>query len=101
MPAVKRESSSTPSLDSDLINLTTPSTPKKAKPSPKKEKGSPNKPKQIKQPWTEQEDTIFVELIEEVLKESLYAKVKVDGRLQRESPAVRAHLIALTGDELT
>ncbi|OCF60656.1 hypothetical protein L486_00292 [Kwoniella mangroviensis CBS 10435] len=97
MPAVKRESSSTPSIDSELLQKTPPSTPspKKARGSPKKEKGSPTKPKHVKQSWTPQEDNIFLELIEELLKESLYAKVKADGRLQRESPAVRAHLIAL------
>ncbi|WWC94221.1 hypothetical protein V866_001061 [Kwoniella sp. B9012] len=97
MPAVKRESSSTPSNNSGLLQVAPPSTPSpnRARGSPKKENGAPTKPKHVKQSWTPEEDIIFLELIEELLKEGLYAKVKGDGRLQRESSAVRAHLIAL------
>ncbi|WWC62012.1 uncharacterized protein I303_104599 [Kwoniella dejecticola CBS 10117] len=95
MPAAKREPSTTPSLEDTKPSL--PSTPqKKARnnTTPKKTSSSPDKPKYVKQNWTAQEDAIFVEMIEEVLKEGLYAKIKNDGRLQREGPAVRAHLIA-------
>ncbi|WWC89279.1 uncharacterized protein L201_004200 [Kwoniella dendrophila CBS 6074] len=97
MPGVKRESTSTSSPDPDLepiIKKTPPSTPnsKKAKTTPKEE--TPNKPKHTKQSWTEDEEIVFTELIGEVLKENLYAKIKLDGRLQRESPAVTAHLKA-------
>ncbi|WRT66415.1 uncharacterized protein IL334_003371 [Kwoniella shivajii] len=93
MPAVKRESSSTPS--SEFIKSSPPSTPspKKSKPSPKK--GSADKPRKAYETWTAEEDRIFIEIMDKVLKNHLYPEVKADGRLTRESPAVRAHLTSM------
>ncbi|WVQ67628.1 uncharacterized protein L199_005831 [Kwoniella botswanensis] len=62
---------------------------------PVKEKGSPSKHRKAPEAWTAEEESIFLEVIDKVLKINLYREIKADGRLQRESPAVRAHLIAL------
>ncbi|WVR07091.1 hypothetical protein IAU60_004130 [Kwoniella sp. DSM 27419] len=85
---IKRES--TPATSSGPA---TPSPPvKKVK---KSGSASPDKPRQVKNAWTPEEDTIFIELVKKTLMEGLYPVIKQDGRLARESPAVRAHLIAL------
>ncbi|WWC70033.1 uncharacterized protein I206_103977 [Kwoniella pini CBS 10737] len=92
MSPVKRESSSTPSLED--IKPKVPSTPKKAKNLPKKDSSSPDKTRKAPEAWTNEEDAIFIEIIDRVLKAGLYQEVKMDGRLQRENQAVRAHLTA-------
>ncbi|WVF71499.1 hypothetical protein IAT40_006305 [Kwoniella sp. CBS 6097] len=84
-------------------NLNTPSpspSPKKKQKASPKKKGtsSPSKddkPRQTKNAWTAEEDAIFIELMLKTLHKSLYFEIKADGRLARESPAVKAHLIAM------
>ncbi|OCF40380.1 hypothetical protein I317_05815 [Kwoniella heveanensis CBS 569] len=79
-----------------------PSPKKKQRASPKKEKfggtTSPSKdekPRRTPNAWTAAEDAIFFDLMLKTLHKNLYNEIKADGRLERESPAVRAHLIAM------
>ncbi|OCF36810.1 hypothetical protein I316_01406 [Kwoniella heveanensis BCC8398] len=81
-----------------------PSPKKRQRASPKKEKvgaggtTSPSKdekPRRTPNAWTAEEDAIFLDLMLKTLHKNLYNEIKADGRLERESPAVRAHLIAM------
>ncbi len=45
--------------------------------------------------WESFEEAIFVELVEEVLKSSLWPKVKQDGRLaHRKADGIKKHVVA-------
>ncbi|ORY21099.1 hypothetical protein BCR39DRAFT_508472 [Naematelia encephala] len=84
------ESTSTPSPKKKKLETGRPQTDK-----PKTESTSisPKSPREIRN-WTPEEDAIFLNPMLDTLKEHLFQRVKADGRLDRQNPAVRAHLVA-------
>ncbi|KAK4688325.1 hypothetical protein P7C73_g1809, partial [Tremellales sp. Uapishka_1] len=74
---VKRELSSTPSIDDEYLQ--TPSSSKKS-PKAKKVKGEP-KEKRAKTAWSQEEDDILISIMEQMIKENMWERIKADGRL--------------------